>query len=388
MDLPQNWRNDEPRLVRDNGYLEEDTDLDMPDLVSINDTDEESTASDNKHSAVQIQVGQCRDIDLGHNLPDDEDPDIAGILELDDEEDDNTELSEAHIAQWVTEVVAACSTNGKDDDPFAPMDVPALVAEWDTTWERPFQASSKSLALMASPPDITNGQLWEMYDSGASHHMTPIREDFVTFQATAPKTLTAANKQEFSADGIGDILISVPNGSTFTKIRLTSVLYTPSVGLTLVSVGRIDDAGYTVLFGNGRCEIRTGNGELIGIIPKRQAMYRVIRNTEKPSAYIADAEEVTVMDLHRRMGHIAPRAARELVINGLVTGLTLKDSDEPTECEACVKAKLTRREVAKVREGERATVFGQEIWSDLWGTPKISTLGGRKYFVSFTDDYS
>jgi hypothetical protein len=35
-----------------------------------------------------------------------------------------------------------------------------------------------------------------------------------------------------------------------------------------------------------------------------------------------------------------------------------------------------------------ATVFGQEIWSDLWGPPKVSTLGGRKYFVSFTDDYS
>jgi hypothetical protein len=61
----------------------------------------------------------------------------------------------------------------------------------------------------------------------------------VTFQATTLKTLTAANKQEFSADGIGDILISVPNGSTFMKICLTLVLYTPSVGLTLVSVGRM-----------------------------------------------------------------------------------------------------------------------------------------------------
>jgi hypothetical protein len=60
-----------------------------------------------------------------------------------------------------------------------------------------------------------------------------------------------------------------------------------------LSVGRIDDAGYIVLFGNGHCEVRTGNGELIGIIPKWQAMYRVIQNTEKPLAYIADVEEVT-----------------------------------------------------------------------------------------------
>ncbi|KAF8229725.1 hypothetical protein L208DRAFT_1202816, partial [Tricholoma matsutake] len=52
----------------------------------------------------------------------------------------------------------------------------------------------------------------DLYDSGASHHMTPIREDFVEFQSTTLKTLTAANQQEFHSSGIGDALISIPNG--------------------------------------------------------------------------------------------------------------------------------------------------------------------------------
>ena len=103
--------------------------------------------------------------------------------------------------------------------------------------------------------------------------MTPIREDFMTFQATMPRTMTATNQQEFTTDGIGDVIISVPNGSALNAICLTSVLYTPLVGLTLVSIGWIDDAGYICLFGNGCCKICRGNGELVGIIPKQQVLY-------------------------------------------------------------------------------------------------------------------
>ncbi|KAF8229547.1 hypothetical protein L208DRAFT_1203151, partial [Tricholoma matsutake] len=60
----------------------------------------------------------------------------------------------------------------------------------------------------------------DLYDSGTSHHMMPTCEDFVTFQATAPKMMTAANQQKFTADGIGDIIILVPNQSAVSKICL------------------------------------------------------------------------------------------------------------------------------------------------------------------------
>ncbi|KAF8226900.1 hypothetical protein L208DRAFT_1021407, partial [Tricholoma matsutake] len=51
----------------------------------------------------------------------------------------------------------------------------------------------------------------DLYGSGTSHHMMLIREDFIEFQSTTLKTLTAANQQEFHSGGIGDILISIPN---------------------------------------------------------------------------------------------------------------------------------------------------------------------------------
>ncbi|KAF8229726.1 hypothetical protein L208DRAFT_1154872, partial [Tricholoma matsutake] len=135
----------------------------------------------------------------------------------------------------------------------------------------------------------------------------------------------------------------------------------------LVSVRCIDDAGYMCLFGNRHCEIHRSDGELVGVIPKRQALYQVIRDVEKPSAHAVKPTEIMVMDLHCCMGHITPHAARELVTKGLVTGLKIIPSKEPEECEACIKAKLTHQEIPKVHQGERATRFGEEVWSDMWG---------------------
>jgi len=62
-------------------------------------------------------------MDVRHNSPDDEDPDIAGILKLDEESDGDAEFQEAHIIQWVAETVVAGSTGGEDNDPFMLDDV-------------------------------------------------------------------------------------------------------------------------------------------------------------------------------------------------------------------------------------------------------------------------
>ena len=106
--------------------------------------------------------------------------------------------------------------------------------------------------------------------------MTPICEDFMEFQSTTPKTLTAANQQEFHSSGIGNILINVPNSCTTMTICLTSILYASLIGIALISVRHIDNAGYMSLFSKGCCKIHKADGELVSTIPKRQALYCII----------------------------------------------------------------------------------------------------------------
>jgi len=87
------------------------------------------------------------------------------------------------------------------------------------------------------------------------------------------------------------------------------------------------------------------------------------------------------------MGHISPITAKKLVKDGHVTGLSLDMSSEASFCEACAKAKPTRKPVPKECGGPRATTHGEKVHLDIWGPSNPQNIDGKEYFVSFTDDY-
>jgi hypothetical protein len=45
--------------------------------------------------------------------------------------------------------------------------------------------------------------------------------------------------------------VDLPNGTGRSKLELTDVQYSTEVAYTLVSVGHLDDKGYTFKFGGG-----------------------------------------------------------------------------------------------------------------------------------------
>ncbi|KAH7917350.1 hypothetical protein BV22DRAFT_991660, partial [Leucogyrophana mollusca] len=60
----------------------------------------------------------------------------------------------------------------------------------------------------------------ELFDSGASRHMSSYRDRFIDYTPIPPKPIIAADKRTFEAIGKGDILIELPNGKNTTTIRL------------------------------------------------------------------------------------------------------------------------------------------------------------------------
>src|SRR5882724_661639 len=122
----------------------------------------------------------------------------------------------------------------------------------------------------------------ELYDSGATRHMTPYRTALTNYTAILPMPINAANQHTFCTIGQGDLPIHVPNGNGFTKITLRDVLHTPDIALTLVSVSLIDQAGYTVTFKGGTCTIHDQTHKLIGCFPKRDGLYKV--DTQHPES--------------------------------------------------------------------------------------------------------
>lgn len=222
----------------------------------------------------------------------------------------------------------------------------------------------------------------ELYDSGALRHMLPFCERFITYRDIPARPITAANNRVFYAVGAGDLEIEVPNGAKYSKVVLHDALHAPDMGLTVVSIGRIVKAGCTVQFQEGSCKIKRGD-KVIGDIPVHaNGLYKV------EHALAATTEEVDIITLHRRLGHISADAIRTLIRSNAVSGLRLVDDFPPFACDSCEYAKMTRKAIRKEREAPPADAFGDEVHTDLWGPSPTFSKGGRKYYVTFTDDYS
>ena len=175
------------------------------------------------------------------------------------------------VDDWLTEV---------DEDVLNP----------DVLEEEEAAFSSYDYATLASTS--TSDENVELYDSGASQHMSPYHDQFINYQPITPKPITAADKRTFSAIGRGDLQIEVPNGSNQKRFLLKNVLYAPAMGVTLVSISKLTAAGYAALFRKKSCKIFDGKKKLMGEIPVSNGLYRVKGKSPKPFAGLAKENEM------------------------------------------------------------------------------------------------
>ena len=77
------------------------------------------------------------------------------------------------------------------------------------------------------------------------------------------------------------------------------------------------------------------------------------------------AEVVTIEELHWRMGHILPEAARWLVSEGAIEEIKIDKSTQLQSCNSCEYAKATWKPIRKVHKMPWASEFGKEINSDF-----------------------
>jgi hypothetical protein len=92
--------------------------------------------------------------------------------------------------------------------------------------------------------------------------------------------------------------------------------------------------------------------------------------------------------MHRCIVHIAPDSIQKMVKRGIVEGVQLINNGATITCKACEQAKATCKEIQKEREVLLSDVLGEEIHSDVWEPSPVPSLGGRRYYVTFTDDFS
>ena len=274
-------------------------------------------------------------------------------------------------ADWFEEAVMETENLGR-----------TVIKEFRDTSEEAFVIEDEAFVIETAGTD----KIVELYDSGCMNHISPYRDKFEDFETIPPQLFRAANKQTFSTIGRGDMVIDIPNGDDSSQLRLKNVLYSPNVEYTLVSIGRLDEDGFTALFGHGKCVLRGPDDEKVGEVNRTSGkVYKV--EHELGIANVA-VDLLTLRQLHRWLGHPSNQVAHELVKIKMVTGIRLEYTPYKTPffCDSCVHAKATRLSVPKIREGDRATEFGAETHSDLWGPAPVESRGGKLYWDTFIDD--
>jgi GAG-pre-integrase domain len=98
--------------------------------------------------------------------------------------------------------------------------------------------------------------------------------------------------------------------------------------------------------------------------------------------------EVSIDELHCRLGHVSHDRARMLVEKGLVEGIELDLASKLSVCESCEWAKGERKPKTRVHKGQCTTEVGGEIYLNLWGPAPVETINQKLYYISFIDDFS
>ena len=231
----------------------------------------------------------------------------------------------------------------------------------------------------------------EIYDSGATCHMSPYIDAFTNFEFIEPKKISAADNRTFDAIGKGNLHVRIPNGDGFTPVTLRDALYAPSIASTLISLSRADKAGYTTVIQDGELHLidRTHNNVVIGKIPAVNGLWSVrsAKALENGTSLLPGnrvSTAVSLMDLHRCLGHISPSTAAQLIDKQILTGVTLRDRNVEF-CEVCALAKIKRHPFPKTRS-HPAQDIGDVIHSDVWGPASVQAIGGDQYGITWIDE--
>jgi len=296
--------------------------------------------------------------------------------------------------------------------------------------EEPFEHAFNvitSFSIADVVPGATNpSERVEIYDSGASCHMSPYIKAFTDFTFIEPKPISVADNRTFEAVGKGSIQVRIPNNDGFTAVTLRDVLYAPTIGFTLISLSRADKAGYSTLIRDGDLHIldHKNDDSVVGRIPARNGLWSVRRTVKAlengrgllpgnhafkalengasllPGNQALEALEngtsllpgthvlatISLMDLHRCLGHISPAAAIQLVDKQILTGVMVVDRDVGF-CEVCALTKIKRHPFPRSR-AHPAQSIGEVIHTNLWGPASVTALGGGIYMILFIDEYS
>ena len=247
------------------------------------------------------------------------------------------------------------------------------------------------VGAFAASAELPGGTRW-LVDSGASSHMTRERELLIDYEEFGtPHKVSLGDGHVVDALGAGNVHLKMLFKVSQPKMNVMyKVLYVPELTCNLFSVRAAAAKGNTVNFGLAKCWIRDKWGGLRGMGVLKGKVYELececVVQVHEQASIMSEGDRSA--DLwHQRLGHVGEQQLREMVVKEIVKGVKIPKSSQLLFCEGCVEGKMKRKPFQSVGE-IRSTRRLERIHSDVCGSMPVESIGRKRYFVTFIDDYS
>jgi hypothetical protein len=267
--------------------------------------------------------------------------DLMSVLDSSNEDDKIPDLQSVSKSSEDSSDSENDDTAGEIGDLF---DIPIEMVDEPVNCGIKPVAHTYSTAMLASIAAASPNHEIELYDSRASHHMSPYHQNFINFIRIKGRTITAADGQEFVATGLGDMHIELPNRKSMLQILLKDILYAPIMGATLILISKIAGVGFKVTFHWDLLTIFRLRNSILGCIIVQNGLYCVEHEPQQISASMT-TDMVTIEELYWMMGHISPEVVKKLGEDRLVEGVKLDKSGDIQSCDSCEYAIAHRKPI-------------------------------------------
>jgi hypothetical protein len=253
----------------------------------------------------------------------------------------------------------------------------AEVEEFSTNFDKEFSLIA-CLSSRTTTPDT-----WYI-DSGASRHMTVVRENLIDLTQCGDAEVVLGDDREVKVAGCGTVSFQ---RESLPPMTLTEVLYVLGLKKNLVSVSTIEEKGYEVLFHDGQVVLFPRGSSITStkvIGTRHERLYKFLFQPMRALIHSTSSSSDLCEIWHMRMAHLHHGALR--VMREMVTGVPDFSSEHHELCKGCILGKYTQ--TAFPSSDSRVARILDLIDSDVCAPMSSASLTGSLYYVVFIDDFS
>ncbi|KAL0380479.1 UNVERIFIED_CONTAM: Retrovirus-related Pol polyprotein from transposon TNT 1-94 [Sesamum angustifolium] len=238
------------------------------------------------------------------------------------------------------------------------------------------------IAAVVVEANLVENKVDWILDTGASKHFCANKELFHEFhEASDGECVFMGNSATAGVMGKGKVLLKLTSGKI---LALLDVLYVPSLRRNLISGSLLNKVGLKIVLESDKVII-TRNGDFIGKGYLSDGLFvlntvsTISNKNSLNSAYLVESINIW----HGRLGHVNYASIKRLKHMNIINTL---DASECAKCSVCVEAKFVKKPFKPITH--KSTTLLELIHSDLADFKNTLSKGGKKYYISFVDDYS